>query len=231
VQRPPLPPEVPSCRRCGQPWARARFSLRTSPLCPMWTLLNSLGETGIGLLKVEKGSRPESGRGRRTSFVASLARNVTLDHIGRGPGGEPIVLRQPRSRLADNPEVGDWFAEWAQSGAEVGDLISYSDNPIADQLRQEMNAINQALDEADIGGGGTTARHNPQRGLTGRIEFFWPGVPYPGLIVRDLAKGARLRVIEEDRRGPALKEWPPPKMCRSQEQHPFDEASGHVVQT
>jgi hypothetical protein len=70
-----------------------------------------------------------------------------------------------------------------------------------------------------------------KRGLTGRIEFFWPGVPYPGLIVRDLAKGARLRVIEEDRRGPAPKEWRPPKMCRSQEQHPFDEASGHVVQT
>jgi hypothetical protein len=72
---------------CGQPWARARFSLPTSPLC----LLHSLGETGIGLLKVEKGSRPESGRGRRTSFAASqqligMAGNVTLDDIGRGPG-------------------------------------------------------------------------------------------------------------------------------------------------
>ena len=31
-----------------------------------------------------------------------------------------------------------------------------------------------------------------KRGLTVRVEFFWAGVPYPGLIVRDLAKGARL---------------------------------------
>jgi hypothetical protein len=57
------------------------------------------------------------------------------------------------------------------------------------------------------------------------------GGPYPGLIVRDLAKGARLRVIEDDRRGPALKEWRPPKMCR----HPgelrlVDEVRGQVAQ-
>lgn len=105
---------------------------------------------------MEKGSRPEYGRGRRTTFKPSQqlivrAGGISLADFGRSSGGEPIVLRQPRSRLADNPEVGDWFAEWAQSRTEVGDLISYSDNPIADQLRLEMNAINQALDEADIG--------------------------------------------------------------------------------
>jgi len=53
-----------------------------------------------------------------------------------------------------------------------------------------------------------------KRGLAGRVEFFWARVPDPGLIVPDLAKGARLRVIAEDRRGPALEEWRPPKMCR-----------------
>src|SRR5262249_52621536 len=133
---------------------RSRYE--PAPYAPMWTLLSALGQTGIGLLKVEKGSRNEDGPGRRTIFAASrrlidLARGITLADIGRRAGGEPIVLRQPRSRLADNPEVGDWFAEWAQSGTEVGDLISYADNPITDQLRREMNAINHALDEANIG--------------------------------------------------------------------------------
>src|SRR5262249_14893688 len=52
------------------------------------------------------------------------------------------------------------------------------------------------------------------RGLTGRVEFFWAGVPHPGLVVRDLGQGAKVRVIEEDRRGPALKEWRPPAVAR-----------------
>ena len=70
------------------------------------------------------------------------------------------------------------------------------------------------------------------RGLTGRVEFLWAGVPYPGLVVRDLTMGARLRVIEEDRRGPALKEWRPPKMCRHPGQlRPLDQVSGQVAQT
>jgi hypothetical protein len=70
-----------------------------------------------------------------------------------------------------------------------------------------------------------------KRDLTGKVEFFWAGVPYPGLIVRDLAKGARLRVIEEDRREPALKEWQPPKVCRRPEKlPPTDVASGHIAQ-
>jgi hypothetical protein len=70
-----------------------------------------------------------------------------------------------------------------------------------------------------------------KRGLTGGVEFFWAGVPYPGLIVRDLAKGARLCVIEEDRRGPTLKQWRPPKMCRRPGQLPLDQVSGQVAQT
>ena len=71
-----------------------------------------------------------------------------------------------------------------------------------------------------------------KRGLTGRVEFFWAGVPYPGLIVRDLAKGARLRVIEDDRRGPALKAWRPPKMYRHPGQlRPLDGVRGQVAQT
>src|SRR5262245_62697763 len=66
-----------------------------------------------------------------------------------------------------------------------------------------------------------------KRGLTGRVKFFWAGVPYPGLIVRDLGQGADLCVIEEDRRGPALEEWQPPKMCRHPGQlRPLDEVSG-----
>ena len=38
-------------------------------------------------------------------------------------------------------------------------------------------------------------------GRCGRVEFYWAGVPYPGLIIRDLAEGARLCVIEENLRG------------------------------
>jgi hypothetical protein len=47
------------------------------------------------------------------------------------------------------------------------------------------------------------------RGLTGRIEFFRAGVPHPCLIIRDLAKGAGLRTLEDDCRGPVLKKWQP----------------------
>ena len=65
-----------------------------------------------------------------------------------------------------------------------------------------------------------------KRGLTGRVEFFWAGVPYPGLIVRDLGQGANLCVIEEDRRGPALKEWRPPAVARVTA--PLDHVSGNL---
>jgi hypothetical protein len=39
-------------------------------------------------------------------------------------------------------------------------------------------------------------------GLSGRVEFYRPEVPYPGLIIRDLEKAARLRVVEGERHPP-----------------------------
>jgi len=45
-------------------------------------------------------------------------------------------------------------------------------------------------------------------GLSGRVEFYRPGVTYPGLIIHDLIKSACLRVIESDD-GPVLKGWRP----------------------
>ena len=47
------------------------------------------------------------------------------------------------------------------------------------------------------------------KGLTGRVEFYRPGVPYPGLIVHDLDKAAGLRVVETEHEGPILKKWRP----------------------
>src|SRR5262245_66351520 len=46
----------------------------------------------------------------------------------------------------------------------------------------------------------TACRTMKKRGFVGRVEFFWAGVPYPGLVIRDLDQGARMRVIDEDRR-------------------------------
>ena len=74
----------------------------------------------------------------------------------------------------------------------------------------------------------TACRAMSKRGLVGRVEFFWAGVPNPGLVIRDLDKGATLRVIEEDRRGPALKEWQPPKMLRPAGQRPLGDARDHA---
>ena len=46
-------------------------------------------------------------------------------------------------------------------------------------------------------------------GLSGRVEFYRPGVPYPGLIIRDLDKAAGLRVVEGEGMAPAVKKWRP----------------------
>jgi hypothetical protein len=47
-------------------------------------------------------------------------------------------------------------------------------------------------------------------GLTGSIEFYRPDVSYPsGLIVRDLEKAARLRVVEGENAAPAVRKWRP----------------------
>jgi hypothetical protein len=50
------------------------------------------------------------------------------------------------------------------------------------------------------------------KGLSGRVEFYWPGVPYPGLIVHDLDKAAELRVVDTERQGPVFKQWRPFEM-------------------
>src|SRR5262245_25285700 len=79
--------------------------------------------------------------------------------------------------------------------------------------------------------GFTACRTMKKRGLVGRVEFVWAGVPYPGLVIRDLHKGARLRVIEEDRRGPALKEWQPPKMLRHPGHRSLGDTRGQAMQS
>src|SRR5262249_44646742 len=45
------------------------------------------------------------------------------------------------------------------------------------------------------------------RGLSGRVEFFWEGVLHPCLIVRNLARGARLHAYEDEIHTPALRRW------------------------
>jgi hypothetical protein len=50
------------------------------------------------------------------------------------------------------------------------------------------------------------------KGLSGRVEFYRPGVPHPGLIVHDLDKAAGLRVVDTERQGPVLKKWRPFEM-------------------
>ena len=52
-------------------------------------------------------------------------------------------------------------------------------------------------------------------GLSGRVEFYRPGVAYPGLIVHDLDKGARLRVVETEQEGPVIKHWRPIQTARA----------------
>ena len=49
-------------------------------------------------------------------------------------------------------------------------------------------------------------------GLSGRVEFYRPGDPYPSLIVHDLDKAAMLRVVETKRVGPVIKKWRPFEM-------------------
>ena len=50
------------------------------------------------------------------------------------------------------------------------------------------------------------------RGLFGRVEFYRPEGPYPGLIVHDLDKAADLRIVETERVGPVIKKWRPFEM-------------------
>jgi hypothetical protein len=128
------------------------------PYAPMKRLLTALGPEGLGLLHVMWGSRPEVGRSLRTTFSATArliapAGQLTLADFGRRPGAEPIILRQVKGNVVSHgpsDEIGDWFKVWAETGAEVDDLVSYADCAIADQLRDEIDQINARLDTADI---------------------------------------------------------------------------------
>jgi hypothetical protein len=135
---------------------RSRYAPR--PYAPMRRLLEALGGDSLGLLDVRWGFRPETGRGRTTTFAAScrlleMAQGLTLADFGRCAGGEPIVLRSPKERVAEygGDEVADAFELWATTGAELGEQVNYRDSPEADRLRAEMDRINGALDEADLG--------------------------------------------------------------------------------
>jgi hypothetical protein len=128
-----------------------------APYAPMRDLLTALGRDALGFLNVKWGSRPEQGRGCMTTFASTprlreLAAGLTLADFGRRPGGEPVVLRNTRRRVAQHgdDDVADAFETWAQTRAELGDLVNYRDNTTAELLRAEMNRINAALDEADL---------------------------------------------------------------------------------
>lgn len=105
----------------------------------MRDLLTALASDGLGFLDVRWGSRPENGRGRTTTFAATprlkeLTTNLTLADFGRRPGAEPIILRNTResvARHADGDEVADAFETWAETRAELGDLIDYRSNAAA----------------------------------------------------------------------------------------------------
>jgi hypothetical protein len=134
---------------------RSRYAPR--PYAPMRRLLEALGQDALGLLDVRWGFRPETGRGRTTTFAASsrlleMARGLTLADFGRRAGGEPIVLRSPKERMAEygGDEVADAFELCAATGAQLGEQVNYRDSPEADRLRAEMDRINAALDEADL---------------------------------------------------------------------------------
>jgi len=49
-------------------------------------------------------------------------------------------------------------------------------------------------------------------GLSGRVEFYRPGVHYAGMIVHDLEKAAGLRVVETEQVGPIIRKWQPFEM-------------------
>lgn len=134
---------------------RTRYEPR--PYAPMRQLLETLGQGALGFVDVRWGSRPATARGRTTTFAASprlrgLARGLMLADFGRRAGGEPIVLRSTKQRVAQygGDEVADAFELWATTGAELGDQVNYPDNPEADRLRDQMDRINAAFDKADL---------------------------------------------------------------------------------
>ena len=128
-----------------------------APYAPMRDLLTALGRDVLAFLVVTWGSRPDEGRGRMTTFAATprlreLTAGLGLADFGRRAGGEPVVLRNTRERVAQHgsDEVADAFETWVETRAELGDLVNYRSNETADRLRADMNRINATLDEADL---------------------------------------------------------------------------------
>jgi hypothetical protein len=67
-------------------------------------------------------------------FSAKLrARRVTLDDVGKAPGGETILLRASKGRHGQSPA-----------------LVDYPDGSRSQALRREMEELNAALNAADI---------------------------------------------------------------------------------
>ncbi len=100
---------------------RTRYEPR--PYAPMRDLLARLGPEGTGFLKVEWGARPEQGKGRRTTFAAStrlvqLTSGFSFADFGRRAGGEPIILRNTKTRVAQHQsaELPDPFEVYAETG-------------------------------------------------------------------------------------------------------------------
>jgi hypothetical protein len=87
-----------------------------------------------------------------TPRLRQLTAGLSLADFGCRPGAETITLRNTNPRVARHggDEVADAFETLTFTGAELGDLINYRSNAVADQLRDEMNRINAALDEADL---------------------------------------------------------------------------------
>jgi hypothetical protein len=47
------------------------------------------------------------------------------------------------------------------------------------------------------------------RGVAGRLEVWRPGSTFPAMVIRDIAKGARLTIREDARRGPCVVKYRP----------------------
>ncbi len=127
------------------------------PYAPMRDLLTRLGPEGTNFLAVQWGEWLESGKGRRTTFAASpqllqLAHGFSFADFGRCAGGEPIILRNTKSRIARHRSeaLPDPFETYSETGAMLDELISYRDSPLSKHLRDEMHEINEALDNANL---------------------------------------------------------------------------------
>lgn len=150
-----------------------RWRYEPAPYEPLKDLLAALG-AGLELIAVTPGHKPDTGWGRRTTFAAApklkrLAKGLSLADLGRRSSGEPIVLRATSTRVARqlSSEVADAFEVLMVLKAELGALVDYPSNPIADGLRGEMDCINSALDNAEI----TLDHRIVEQSLTTRTVF------------------------------------------------------------